>query len=59
VKERTKMENKEITQIIRDTFAEMKSEDFCGCYDGDINEEYLNGVKKFCKKITKKLEGET
>lgn len=40
---------------VREVFDEMKSGDFCGCYDGDIMGEYKYGVDKFIELLGKRI----
>jgi len=50
--------NKKITDAIREVFGAMDSSDFCGCYEGDLDDQYWDGVDKFLKKLEGKMNEE-
>lgn len=37
-------------------FAEMRPSDFCGCYEGDLTDDYPDGVEEFIKRLTNNLK---
>ena len=47
-----------VLALANEVFQEMKSENFCGCYEGDLGDNYPEGATEFVKKLAEKLEKE-
>ena len=41
--------------IAKEIFSKMSPEDFCGCWEGDITNNYPEGVTEFLKKFETRL----
>jgi len=42
-------------QKLRDLLAKYNASDFCGCYEGDMTEEFSNGKERLVQDILKLL----
>ena len=47
-----------IAFIAKELLTKMKSEDFCGCYQGDIKGNYEDGVDTFITDFIERLKAE-
>jgi len=41
--------------IAKEILSEMAPRDFCGCYEGDLDDSYPEGVKDFLRKFEARL----